>query len=137
MVERIEKINKKKQAVSVRTYDFSTLYTKVHSKSLEIYFKNRNNFYMVQYFYQIFSTGIESELLSIFRYKLYKNIVFKVAKLGPKILNFQSFDLNKGKIIPQCSLKLDRYKGVYLSKRSHHGVKYSYIFVMRSIFREL
>ena len=61
--------------------------TKVHSKSLETYFRNRNNFYMVQYFYLIFSTGIESELLSIFSYKLYKNIVFKVAKNGTK--NFE------------------------------------------------
>ena len=29
VVERIDKINKKKQAVSVRTFDFSTLYTKI------------------------------------------------------------------------------------------------------------
>ena len=29
MVEGIDKINKKKQAVSVRTFDFSTLYTKI------------------------------------------------------------------------------------------------------------
>ena len=59
---------------------------------------------MVQYFYLIFSTGIESELLSIFSYKLYKNIAFNVKKTGPKILNFQRFDLYKGKIIPQLSI---------------------------------
>ena len=29
MVERIDKINQKKQAGSVRTFDFSTLYTKI------------------------------------------------------------------------------------------------------------
>ena len=27
--------------------------------------------------------------------------------MGPKTLNFQSFDLYKGKIIPQCSLELE------------------------------
>ena len=27
--------------------------------------------------------------------------------MGPKILNFQKFDLYKGKIIPQCSLELE------------------------------
>ena len=81
----------------------------VHSKSLDIYFRNRNNFHMVQYFYLFFSTGRESELFSIFSYKLYKNIVFKVAKNGTKIFNFQSFDSYKGKIIkiiPQCTLEL-------------------------------
>ena len=30
VIERIKKINKKKQAVSVRTFYFSTLYTKIH-----------------------------------------------------------------------------------------------------------
>ena len=30
--------------------------------------------------------------------------------MGPKILNFQSFDLYKGKIIPQCSLELEHSK---------------------------
>ena len=69
--------------------------TKVHSKSLDTYFRNRNNFHMVQYFYLFFSTGIES----ILSYKLYENIVFKVEKNGTKILNFQSLDLYKGKII--------------------------------------
>ena len=65
--------------------------TKVHSKSLDTYFRNRNNFYMVQYFYLIFSTGIESELLSIFSYKLYKNIVYKLAKTGTKIFELPEF----------------------------------------------
>ena len=46
---------------------------------------------MVQYFYLIFSTGIESELLSIFSYKLYKDIVFKVAKNGTKIFELPEF----------------------------------------------
>ena len=87
--------------------------TKVHSKSLDTYFRNRNNFYMVQYFYLFFSTGIESELFSIFSYKLYKNIAFKVAKNGTK--NFQSFYLYKGKIIPQCSLELEHSKNIYFS----------------------
>ena len=90
--------------------------TKVHSKSLDTYFRNRNNFYMVQYFYPIFSMGIESELLSIFSYKLYKNIVCKVAKKGPKNLNFQSFALYKGKIISQCSLEFDDSKNIYFSR---------------------
>ena len=67
---------------------------------------------MVQYFYLVFSTDIESELLSIFSYKLYKNIVFKVAKLGPKIFNFQSFDLCKGKIIPQYPLEVEYSKNI-------------------------
>ena len=61
--------------------------SKVHSKSLDTYFRNRNNFYMDQYLYLIFSMGIESELLSIFSYKLYKNIAFKVAKNRTK--NFE------------------------------------------------
>ena len=42
---------------------------------------------MVQYFYPIFSMGIESELLIIFSYKLYKNIAFNVEKNGTK--NFE------------------------------------------------
>ena len=33
--------------------------------------------------------------------------------MGPKILNFQSFDLYKGKIIPQCSLELEYSKNIY------------------------
>ena len=60
---------------------------------------------MVQYFYLIFSTGIESEKISYLRWK----------KMGPKIFNFQSFDLYKGKIIPQCSLELDHSKYIYFS----------------------
>ena len=44
---------------------------------------------MVQYFNLIFSMGIESELLSIF--KLYKNIVFKVAKNGTKNFELPEF----------------------------------------------
>ena len=35
--------------------------------------------------------------------------------MGPKILNFHSFDLYKGKIIPQCSLELDDSKNIYFS----------------------
>ena len=53
---------------------------------------------MIQYFYLIFSTGIESELLSIFSNKLYKNIVFKVVKIGTKNFELPSFDLYKGKL---------------------------------------
>ena len=74
--------------------------TKVQSKILGTFFRTRNNFNMVQYFYLIFSGCIESELLGIFSYKLGKNIVFKVAKMQPEILNFQSFALYKGKIVP-------------------------------------
>ena len=37
-------------------------------------------------------------------------------KMGPKILNFQSFALYKGKIIPQCSLELDDSKNIYFSR---------------------
>ena len=70
---------------------------------------------MVQYFYLIFSTGIDSELLSIFSYKLYKNMYLRWQKMGPKILNFQSFDLYKEKIIPQCSLVLEHSKNIYFS----------------------
>ena len=36
--------------------------------------------------------------------------------MGPKILNFQSFALYKGKIIPQCSLELDDSKNIYFSR---------------------
>ena len=32
--------------------------------------------------------------------------------MGTKILNFQSFDLYKGKIIPQCSLELEHLKNI-------------------------
>ena len=64
---------------------------KVHSKSFGTYFRNRNNFYMVHYFDLIFSIGIESELLSIFNYKSYKNIVFKVAKNGTKNFELPEF----------------------------------------------
>ena len=63
---------------------------------------------MVQYFYLIFSTGIESELLSI----LATNYI-KISH--SKILNFQSFDLYKGKTIPQCSLELEHSKNIYFS----------------------
>ena len=35
--------------------------------------------------------------------------------MGPKILKFQSFDLYKGKIIPQCSLELEHSKNIYFS----------------------
>ena len=35
--------------------------------------------------------------------------------MGPKILNFQSFALYKGKIIPRCSLELGYSKNVYFS----------------------
>ena len=35
--------------------------------------------------------------------------------MGPKILNFQRFDLYKGKIIPQCSLELEHSKNIYFS----------------------
>ena len=35
--------------------------------------------------------------------------------MGPKILNFQTFDLYKGKIIPHCSLEVERSKNIYFS----------------------
>ena len=35
--------------------------------------------------------------------------------MGPKMLNFQSFDLYKGKIISHCSLELEHSKNIYFS----------------------
>ena len=68
---------------------------------------------MVQYFYLIFPRIYRVNY--IFSYKSYKNIVFKVVKNGTKVLKFQSFDLYKGKIIPQCTLELEHSKNIYFS----------------------
>ena len=38
--------------------------------------------------------------------------------MGLKILNFQSFDLYKGKIIPECSLELEHSKNIYFSQNT-------------------
>ena len=35
--------------------------------------------------------------------------------MGPKFLNFQSFDLYKGKNISRCSLDLEHSKNIYFS----------------------
>ena len=45
----------------------------------------------------------------------YIKISFKVGKMGPTILNFQSFDLYKGKIIPECFLELEHSKNIFFS----------------------